>query len=200
MHFIITTLFTFSLHAIAAQRQTVNEAARDARRIVAQESEGVLLSVYQAGIAPDPALIGAPIGIMEYFADCSDDGSPTMLMLDIAPAMKNYRAGSSLTLTLRDHTYDAPLQHGRMYMVGSLTTIKDADEAARIENCFLSRHPDSEIVAPGRDVHTSAWYTMDIASIYYFGGFGNVSYIGFIPVDLYQASRPFEKRPIQFQS
>lgn len=171
---------------VAAQRQTQAEAALDARKMISQESEGTLLSVYQAEVAPHEDLIGSPIGIMEYFADCSDDGSPTMLMLEIAPAMRNYRAGSYLTLSLRDHSYPNPLQHGRMYLVGDLDRVPEGRASKKIEKCFLSRHPDSEIVAPGRDVHFSNWYTMNIKSIYYFGGFGNVSYIGFIPVDEYK--------------
>ncbi|CCG81884.1 Putative uncharacterized protein [Taphrina deformans PYCC 5710] len=183
-------IFWFVLSTLAtayAQRQTLYEAALDARRMIHNESEGTLLSVYQAGVAPTMELIGTPIGIMEYFADCSSNGSPTMLLLDIAPATRNYQAGSSLTLSLRDHSYTNPLQHGRMYMVGGLKKIIDKAETARVERCFLAKHPDAEIVAPGRDVHASNFYTMQIEAIYYFGGFGNVSYIGFIPPDVYRS-------------
>lgn len=193
------SIITYNL--VAAQRQTVEEAAVDARHMLMQESEGTLLSVYQSGVAPDPRLVGVPIGIMEYFADCSKDGSPTMLMLDIAPATRNYKAGSNLTLSLRDHYYDNPLQHGRMYMVGSLSEVTDAKEAKRVERCFLARHPDAEIVAPGRDVHSSNFYTMNVDSLYYFGGFGNVSYIGFIPMDLYKSAKIEKSRTaITFQA
>lgn len=185
---------------VTASRQTVEEAALDARRIIATESEGTLMSVYQEGVAPTPQLIGSPIGIMEYFADCSTDGSPTMLMLDIAPATRNYRAGSPLTLSLRDHTYDNPLQHGRMYMVGNVSKISDKREEAAIEACFLARHPDAEVVAPGRDVHASNFYTLDIESLYYFGGFGNVSYIGLIPLDIYKNATPNSRTPLRFQA
>lgn len=185
----------------SAQRQTLHEAALDARRLIHNESEGTLLSVYQANVAPIPQLIGTPIGIMEYFADCSADGSPSLLMLDIAPATKNYNAGSPLTLSLRDHSFSNPLQHGRMYMVGSLNQIIDGVEEARVEQCFLKRHPDAEIVAPGRDVHVSNFYTMNIESIYYFGGFGNVSYIGFIPPEIYKSIQLTSVEPsLQFQT
>lgn len=203
MRFFSTAVFlsTLGLYTVQGQRQTQQEAAIDARHMLAQESEGTLLSVYQEGVAPTPELVGTPIGIMEYFADCSTDGSPTMLMLDIAPATRNYRAGSSLTLSLRDHAYDNPLQHGRMYLVGNVTEIVDEKEADRVEQCFLKRHPDAEIVAPGRDVHSSKWFTMNVASLYYFGGFGNVSYIGFIPVDMYKAAKvPIERVPMVFQA
>lgn len=188
-----------SIQHVAAQRQTLAEAAVDARHMIMQETEGTLLSTYQESVAPTPELVGSPIGIMEYFADCSTDGSPTMLMLDIAPAMRNYRAGSKLTLSLRDHGYDNPLQHGRMYMIGNVTQVAEEDEE-RVEACFLAKHPDSEIVAPGRDVHSSQFYTLDIESIYYFGGFGNVSFIGFIPTDVYHAAKVPALKPLRFQA
>ncbi|BFZ53091.1 hypothetical protein PYCC9005_000114 [Savitreella phatthalungensis] len=176
------------LSACAAQRQTMEEAAVDARRILANESEGVLLSVYQEAVAPDEELVGAPIGIMEYFADCSDDGSPTLLVLDIAPNTRNYKAGSKLTLTLRDHSQPNPLQHGRMYIVGSLERVEGRKEQERHAACFLGKHPDSSLVAPGKDIHFSAWYTLKPERVYYFGGFGNVKWIGFLPTDLYASA------------
>lgn len=50
--------------ASIVERQTIEEAAVDARRILANEDEGVLLSVYQDDVAPFDSIVGAPIGIM----------------------------------------------------------------------------------------------------------------------------------------
>ena len=74
-------------------------------------------------------------------------------------------------------------------MVGDLIEVEGRQMLDAVESCFLGRHPDSAIVAPGRDVHASSWYTLNATSIYYFGGFGNVSYIGFIPVEMYRSIR-----------
>ncbi|ORY87789.1 pyridoxamine 5'-phosphate oxidase-domain-containing protein [Protomyces lactucae-debilis] len=183
---LLLALLALACDATAA-RQTMEEAAIDARKMIAHETVGSLMSVFQPGVPPDEALVGAPIGIMEYFADCSDDGTPTLLMLDIAPNTRNWKAGSNLTLTLRDHAWSNPLQHGRMYIIGEPVAV-DRHEAKRIERCFLRQHPDSALVAPGRDVHSSAWYQFEPRSIYYFGGFGSVSWIGFIPLDLYKSA------------
>jgi hypothetical protein len=176
------------LHHAAAARQTLEEAAIDARNMIRNENIGTLMSVFQPGVPPDEGLVGAPIGIMEYFADCSNDGTPTILMLDIAPSTRNWKSGSNLTLTLRDHAWSNPLQHGRMYIVGQPVAVPQKDKK-RIERCFLKLHPDSAIVAPGRDVHSSAWYQFEPQSIYYFGGYGSVSWIGFIPLELYKGVR-----------
>ncbi len=70
-------------------------------------------------------------------------------------SLRNARAGSKLTLTLRDHHVDAPLQHGRMYLVGNVTLVEEKAEAKRVGDCYLEKHADSRVVSPGADVHTS---------------------------------------------
>ncbi|KND88055.1 hypothetical protein TOPH_07259 [Tolypocladium ophioglossoides CBS 100239] len=49
---------------------------------------------------PD-GLGGLPIGLMDYIADCEDDGNPTILAINIGTSFKNVRAGSNITLSLR---------------------------------------------------------------------------------------------------
>lgn len=44
---------------------------------------------------------GVPIGLMDYIADCEDDGNPTILAINIGTSFKNVRAGSNITLSLR---------------------------------------------------------------------------------------------------
>lgn len=46
-------------------------------------------------------LDGLPIGLMDYVADCEDEGNPTILAIKIATTFKNVRAGSNLTLSMR---------------------------------------------------------------------------------------------------
>ena len=56
-------------------------------------------------------------------------------------------------------------------------------------DCFLSRHPDAHEWTPDNPdaPHSASWYQFKVESVYYFGGFGNVSYIGFLPIDLYRS-------------
>ena len=62
---------------------TVQEAAVQARKLLLQETIGTLSSIYPDN-HPDKDLRGVPVGLMEYFADCSSDGSPAMLGMHIA--------------------------------------------------------------------------------------------------------------------
>jgi hypothetical protein len=93
---------------------TVHESAVLARRIVALSKIGTLSTVFQpaareladaddvAANAVPPGLVGAPIGLPDYFADCGgrDDGSPTILAIDIATPFRNVRAGSNISLAI----------------------------------------------------------------------------------------------------
>ncbi|KAH8169787.1 pyridoxamine 5'-phosphate oxidase domain-containing protein [Sarocladium implicatum] len=44
---------------------------------------------------------GVPIGMMDYVADCEDDGNPTILAIKIATSFKNVVAGSNISLSMR---------------------------------------------------------------------------------------------------
>lgn len=47
-----------------------------------------------------PGLDGLPIGLLDYVADCEDEGNPTILEIKIATTFKNARAGSNITLSM----------------------------------------------------------------------------------------------------
>lgn len=67
-----------------ADKPTIEEAAVQARRLIRSESVATLSTIYQKG-APD-GLEGLPIGLPDYYADCSKDGSPALLAISIATA------------------------------------------------------------------------------------------------------------------
>lgn len=61
---------------------TVKEAAVQARQLLRSESIATLSTVFPKG---EPhGLDGLPIGLMDYYADCSEDGNPTLLAIGIA--------------------------------------------------------------------------------------------------------------------
>lgn len=61
---------------------TVKEAAVQARQLLRSESISTLSTIFPKG---DPhGLEGQPIGLMDYYADCSADGNPTLLSMSIA--------------------------------------------------------------------------------------------------------------------
>ena len=64
-----------------------------------------------------------------------------------------------------------------------------------VQSCFLRKHPDARLWTPGNKIHESFWMRFEISSVFWVGGFGNVAYIGWIPVEMYQAvdiTREFE--------
>ena len=88
---------------------TVHESVVMARRILALTKLATLSTVFPSGhpnsdLAIDEnrptGLEGVPIGMMDYVADCEDEGNPTILEIKIATTFKNVRAGSNLTLSM----------------------------------------------------------------------------------------------------
>ncbi|KAL7787968.1 pyridoxamine 5'-phosphate oxidase domain-containing protein [Trichoderma ceciliae] len=91
---------------------TSYESAVAGRRALALGKLGSLSTVFaeaspssssdEAGAAEKrpEGLAGAPIGLMEYFADCEDEGNPTLLDIKIATSFKNVRAGSNISLSV----------------------------------------------------------------------------------------------------
>ncbi|KAF4339967.1 FMn-binding split barrel-related [Fusarium beomiforme] len=85
---------------------SVHESVVMARRILALTKLATLSTVFPSGhsnIGPETdrnALEGVPIGMMDYVADCEDEGNPTILEIKIATTFRNVRAGSNLTLSM----------------------------------------------------------------------------------------------------
>ena len=61
---------------------TLEQAAVQARKLLRAESIATLATVFPAGEVH--GLEGQPFGIMDYYADCSSDGAPTVLGMKIA--------------------------------------------------------------------------------------------------------------------
>jgi hypothetical protein len=90
---------------------TSKESAVMARRVLALSKLATLSTVFpDSRSSSDDAsaterrpagLEGVPIGLMDYVADCEDDGNPTILEIKIATSFKNVRAGSNITASFQ---------------------------------------------------------------------------------------------------
>jgi len=189
-----------------AQRiPTVHESAVQARRILSLTPIGTLSTIFpqQSSITSNrdhrddahpteqrpPGVDGAPIGLMDYLADCEPDtGNPTLLALNIATSFKNAAAGSNVTLSLR---WTPPDHHRTRYSVAALPRyslvgyLEDIEpgvvESARLARCFTTAHPDAKWWLPGNPIHESRWARLVVHEVYWIGGFGDRAYIGWIP-------------------
>ncbi|KAA8900025.1 pyridoxamine 5'-phosphate oxidase-domain-containing protein, partial [Sphaerosporella brunnea] len=174
---------------------TVAEAAKQARRLVLSEPVGTLSTVFPEGNTH--GLAGLPIGLMDYHADCSATGDPTLLGMGIATSFRNaLPTNSSISLSVREHAprMFSPVAHPRVSLIGKLVKIPDEDETEkeRVKRCFVKRHPDAMRWTPGNKIHDSFWVRFEVEKVYWVGGFGNVAYIGWIPIELYHGVEPGE--------
>ena len=72
----------------------------------------------------------------------------------------------------------------RFALLGYLEKIQEAEISAKeLAECFLKPHPDAKYWLPGNDIHESGWVRLVVEKVYWFGGFGDRAYIGWIPVD-----------------
>ncbi|PNS14129.1 hypothetical protein CAC42_6642 [Sphaceloma murrayae] len=174
---------------------TVHESAVQARRILRLTNLATLSTVFPVDKSDVGAtenrpsgLGGAPIGLMDYYADCEDSGDPTILAIGIATSFKNVEAGSNITLSLRWHPQDGKWHSAaalpRFSLIGHLEDINDEEVSKKgIRTCFVKSHPDSVAWLPGNRIHASHWVRLVVDEIYWIGGFGDRAYIGWIPLD-----------------
>ncbi|KAF2712729.1 hypothetical protein K504DRAFT_475019 [Pleomassaria siparia CBS 279.74] len=174
---------------------TIHESAVQARRVLHLETIGTLSTIFPSTHSTEnrPSDVsGAPIGLMDYFADCEPStGNPTILAISIATSFKNVAAGSNITLSLRWHP-----QNGRPYsaaalprfsLVGRLEELTAEEITAQhVAACFVGYHPDAAAWLPGNRIHESHWVRLVVEEIYWIGGFGDRAYIGWIPVQEWQ--------------
>lgn len=160
---------------------TQKEAAAHARQLLHSNSLATLSTVF-----PD----GDPIGLLDYYTDCSTNGSPTLLSMSIATTFRNVASGSKITLSLREKKEDggewgSVAAHPRLAIMGTLVDVPE-EEVEATKECFVGRHHDAKWWTPGNRIHKSKWVRMEVEKVYWVGGFGNVAYIGWIPKDIWE--------------
>ncbi|KAF2404410.1 hypothetical protein EJ06DRAFT_526493 [Trichodelitschia bisporula] len=179
---------------------TVRESAAMARRMLRLEKLGTLSTVFPTNDTPHKeasrpdSVAGTPLGLMEYFGDCEPStGNPTLLAITIASSFRNVEAGSNITLSMRwhpPHPADKRLSPASLPRFALVGTIEDMDaaevRAQGIRSCFATYHPDSVVWMPGNHIHESRWVRLVVKEVYWFGGFGDRAYIGWIPLDVWQ--------------
>ncbi|WVW84983.1 hypothetical protein I302_107019 [Kwoniella bestiolae CBS 10118] len=176
----------------SSRRETLAEAAHNARVLVKDLKTGTMASVY-----PDSTdFAGRPFAMMEYHAPCYSNGSLTLILMPISRSTQNIFQNPghhvAYTVSMPTEGVRSPMSRGRVALMGNVTTLRDisTSQAEKLSKCYTSYHPDSKYWLPGNEdsPHTSYWARLDIDRIYYVGGFGDVHYIGPIPVDLYAKS------------
>ncbi|GAA6042552.1 hypothetical protein JCM8097_004663 [Rhodosporidiobolus ruineniae] len=192
----IAAIATLLCAAVAhAARETLDEAAVHVRELIAYRAynTGVLMSVF-----PDDDRLetpNLPFGLQEYYAHYPDsNGDLLFLAMPIASIYRNALPPNppNLTITIND-LYgfgDGDLAAGRMRVAlfGSIERVEGEDEIEKCRKAYLEAHPDSRGWQPPNGPHSAFYARLRINKVYAFNGFGDVSFIGWVPLDLYRSS------------
>ncbi|OZJ02036.1 hypothetical protein BZG36_05078 [Bifiguratus adelaidae] len=196
MKWLLLVLFAWQgMAAVVRGRETMQEAASIARRLVRDEGIGTLMSITNG--ANVEGFDGFPFGSMDYFSDsCPSTGD----LMNI----KNYKYDRRVSFTVRKHSADPnfhPMNNARMTMFGTLRQVDD-QQFDTVKECFLTKHPDAKLWAPRGDstFHDFHFYTFSVEKIYYIGGFGGLHYLGFLDMKTYRQAQPREDLSFHWQS
>ncbi|KAJ3571699.1 hypothetical protein NP233_g3581 [Leucocoprinus birnbaumii] len=203
----LSALMTFSL--LACARETVHDAAQVARKLVenSRNSVGSMATVFPSDDprspgedpetfleAPVPNSPGAmPFSLPEYYASCHQNGSLTLLFLPISRHSRNILQSEGQTASISITSPIPAAARPRVALIGNVTVFKNSanvPDLSRVRHCYLSKHPDATQWLPDDDeaAHIAYWARFDPHTVYFVGGFGDEHYIGYIPVQLYQAA------------
>jgi hypothetical protein len=187
----------FQMSMQPPHRETEAEATTNVARLVNHVTVGTMASVFPEGSEN----AGHPFALMESHAPCHPDGSLTFISMPISLMQRNIKAtGGKASYALatprkqRTHNeYAIP----RVSFIGDYTVFDEVDqkEHERLRECFVSYHPDAKWWIPedAHGAHVSKWARFDPTEIYYIGGFGNVGWIGHIPVENFAKELEKEK-------
>ena len=111
--------------------------------------------------------------IMGYAVDTK--GSPYVFISDLAVHTDNIKANPYSSLMIFEADKKGNVFNGsRITVEGKFVMVKDEKEIARLRTAYLKKHPDSKIFIDFGDFN---YFRMEISSIYYIGGFGDIEYV-----------------------
>jgi hypothetical protein len=150
----------------ATNTRPVPERARDARALLQARGFGVLATVSRR-------LPGYPFGSIVNFA-LDERGRPLFVMSGLAVHTKNLAEEPKASLCVYTEEAESDvLAAARMNVMGEIHPVPEAElDAARA--AFFKRHPDAEQYMEFADF---AVYRMNVADVYYVGGFGNMGWV-----------------------
>jgi len=75
----------------------------------------------------------------------------------------------------------------RFSLLGYVERIEGGDENKALAKCFVKAHPDARYWLPGNRIHESHFVRLVVEEVYWIGGFGDRAFIGWIPVEEWNA-------------
>ncbi|KDE07942.1 hypothetical protein, variant [Microbotryum lychnidis-dioicae p1A1 Lamole] len=153
---------------------------------------GTLMSNYPHDFEV-PELRGLPIGLQEYYSIYpGSDGDLLLLVMPISKIFRNALPPNvpNMTMTVADlygfGTGNLAAGRMRIALFGTLELITDEEESAKCKKAYLEQHGDARGWAGEKGPHSSVWGRLRVEKVYAFDGFGDVAYIGWVPLEMYR--------------
>jgi putative heme iron utilization protein len=145
-----------------------SDPGQTVRRLVRRAGQAALAStlVRDGGGRPYVSLV---------LVAADHDGSPVLLLSDLADHTKNLTSDPSAAL-LFDGTagYEDPLTGPRASLLGEIRAIEEARLAERLKRRFVARHPGAEVYADFKDFGV---YRMTLERAHLVAGFGRIHWL-----------------------
>jgi heme oxygenase (biliverdin-IX-beta and delta-forming) len=132
------------------------------------EAKVLLRRIRAAALATLAPPSGEPFATLVNVAT-EPDGSPILLMSQLAAHTRHLAADPRLSLLLAQSGAGDPLAHPRLTLTGKAEKVTEPERRAALKARFLSRHPKSALYA---DFGDFAFFHVEIAQAHLNGGFG----------------------------
>ncbi len=140
--------------------------ASKARQLVSTCTSGVLATL----LSNDK---DQPFGSMVNYATDAKR-RPLFLLSTLAVHTRNLKAHDRASLTVWAERAEMQLlESARLTLIGRVTTVTPAERGA-VRGTYLERHPSARDYV---DFGDFSFYRMDVESVYYIGGFGEMGWI-----------------------
>jgi heme oxygenase (biliverdin-IX-beta and delta-forming) len=151
------------VRSAAAEAPRPSQAER-ARTLLESNGVGTLCT-----IASEPA--GYPFGSLVAFAGL--DGTPVLLLSDLAEHTRNLHADARASLLIAEAPADAPLAGARVTLVGRCSPL-GASEQQTARTAYLARHPSARAYAALNDFKL---YQLQVETARVVAGFGRMAWL-----------------------
>ncbi len=166
------------------------EVGMGARALMAAAMHGTLITIQSEASAGARGLTGWPYGsVADYADEIPSSGRPLLLLSKLERNVINLKSDGRASLEIHTPStvanYTDAMMEPRATLLGRLSAV-GASELPAARKAYLARHPEAEAWIGFDDF---ALYVMDVADVYWVGGFGNSHYIGYVGADAYLKNR-----------
>lgn len=116
--------------------------------------------------------LGTPFGTPAPYA-IDSEGRPVLFLSDLAIHTKNIRKNPKCSIMVLKEDKEDPFNSARVTFIGKMVKVNDK-ERAEYKKLFIGKQKTAEWFS---DLEDFNYYRLEIESIFYVGGFGDIQWI-----------------------